>query len=192
MTLTVNAAISLKEIDLSDANVIFVTIDSQREYLRKWLPFIDNTKEVTDTRRFIKAMMDTPEKTKEFTFVIHFEGEFAGLIGTKDTDKANKRTEIGYWLSEKFQKKGIITQSVLRLMQFLFDDLGMNRIQIKCATGNFSSKKIPQRLGFCHEGIERDGELLINDKFTDLDLFSMLKRDFNINTKIIDWNNEKT
>ncbi|MDD4492543.1 MAG: GNAT family N-acetyltransferase [Bacteroidales bacterium] len=178
MTLTVNAAISLKEIDLSDANDIFVTIDSQREYLRKWLPFIDNTKEVTDTRRFIKAMMDTPEKTKEFTFVIHFEGEFAGLIGTKDTDKANKRTEIGYWLSEKFQKRGIITQSVLRLMQFLFDDLGMNRIQIKCATGNFSSKKIPQRLGFCHEGIEHDGELLINDKFTDLDLFSMLKRDF--------------
>ncbi|MDD4293550.1 MAG: GNAT family N-acetyltransferase, partial [Bacteroidales bacterium] len=84
MTLTVNAAISLKEIDLSDANDIFRTIDSQREYLRKWLPFIDNTKEVTDTRRFIRAMMDTPEKTKEFTFVIHFEGEFAGLIGTKD------------------------------------------------------------------------------------------------------------
>jgi ribosomal-protein-serine acetyltransferase len=179
MTLTVNAAISLKEIDLSDANDIFRTIDSQREYLRKWLPFIDNTKEVTDTRRFIKAMMDTPEKTKEFTFVIHFEGEFAGLIGTKDTDKANKRTEIGYWLSEKFQKKGIITQSARRLMQFLFDELEMNRIQIKCATENFSSKKIPQRLGFCHEGIERDGELLINDKFTDLDLFSMLKRDFN-------------
>jgi len=185
MILTVNASISLKEIDLSDANDIFRTIDSQREYLRKWLPFIDNTKEVTDTRRFIKAMMDTPEKTKEFTFVIHFEGEFAGLIGTKDTDKANKRTEIGYWLSEKFQKRGIITQSVLKLMHFLFDELEMNRIQIKCATGNFSSKKIPQRLGFCHEGIERDGELLINDKFTDLDLFSMLKRDFNPKINIV-------
>ena len=183
MTLSVSDTISLKEIDLSDANDIFSTIDSQREYMRKWLPFIDNTKEVTDTRRFIKTMMDTPEKTKEFTFVIHFESEFAGLIGTKDTDRANKRTEIGYWLSEKYQRRGIITQSVRRLMQFSFDELGMNRIQIKCATGNLLSKKIPQRLGFRHEGIEREGELLVGDIFTDLDLFSMLKRDFNINTE---------
>ena len=29
------------------------------------------------------------------------------MIGFKDTDKLNKKTEIGYWLSEKFQKQGI-------------------------------------------------------------------------------------
>jgi len=54
----------------------------------------------------------------------------------------------------------------------------MNRIQIKCASGNIPSKKIPQRLGFSLEGIERDGELLSDGKFTDLEVYSMLKKDF--------------
>ena len=178
MTITVNASIKLKQLELSDAPDIFRIIGSQREYLRKWLPFVDNTKEVTDTRLFIISTLDTPEKRSELTFVIHLNGKFVGIIGFKDTDKANKKTEIGYWLSEEYQKRGIVTQSVKRLMELAFEELGINRIQIKCATGNIPSKNIPQRLGFSLEGIERDGELLSDGVFTDLEVYSILKNDF--------------
>lgn len=178
MTITVNPSIKLKQLELSDAPDIFRIIDSQREYLRKWLPFVDYTKEVTDTRLFIISTLDTPEKSRELTFVIHLDGKFVGLIGFKDTDKSNKKTEIGYWLSEEYQKRGIVTQSVKRLMELAFEELGINRIQIKCATGNLPSKSIPQRLGFTLDGVERDGELLSDGVFTDLDVYSMLKSDF--------------
>jgi len=106
MTVTVNTSIKLKQLELSDAPDIFRIIDSQREYMGKWLPFVAYTKEVTDTRLFIISTLDTPEKSRELTFVIHFDGKFVGLIGFKDTDKANKKTEIGYWLSEEYQKRG--------------------------------------------------------------------------------------
>ncbi len=178
MTITVNDSIKLKQLELSDAPDIFRIIDSQREYLRQWLPFVDYTKEVTDTRLFIISTLETSEKSHDYTFVIHLEGKFVGLIGFKDTDKTNQKTEIGYWLSEEYQKRGIVTQSVRRLVEFAFEELGMNRIQIKCATGNIPSKKIPQRLGFSLEGIERDGELLSDGKFTDLEVYSMLKNNF--------------
>jgi len=178
MTITVSPSIKLKQLELSDAPDIFRIIDSQREYLRKWLPFVDYTKEVTDTRLFIISTLDTPEKRSELTFVIHLDGKFVGLIGFKDTDKANKKTEIGYWLSEAYQKRGIVTQSVKRLMELAFEELEINRIQIKCATGNIPSKSIPQRLGFTLEGIEHDGELLSDGVFTDLEVYSMLKKDF--------------
>lgn len=178
MLLTVNSDIKLKLLELSDAIDIFSTIDSQREYLRKWLPFVDFTKEVTDTRLFIISSMDSSKKNRELTFVIHYKHAFIGLIGFKDTDRTNKKTEIGYWLSEKYQKRGIVTKSVVRLMQLAYDELGINRIQIKCATGNIPSKNIPKRLGFTLEGIEREGELLSDNIFTDLEVYSMLKRDF--------------
>ncbi|MFT5749516.1 MAG: ribosomal-protein-serine acetyltransferase, partial [Ancylomarina sp.] len=110
-------------------------------------------------------------------FVIHYDGVFAGLIGFKANDKQNKRIEIGYWLSETYQKKGIVTQSVKCMCQFAFDELRMNRIQIRCAVGNEPSKKIPQKLGFVFEGIERDGELLTGGVFTDLEVYSKLKKD---------------
>jgi len=178
MILTVNSDIKLKLLELSDANDIFRTIDSQREYMRKWLPFVDFTKEVTDTRLFIISTLESSKKTKELTFVIHFKHAFVGLIGFKDTDRTNKKTEIGYWLSEKYQKRGIMTNSVKKLMHLAFEDLGINRIQIKCATGNIHSKNIPIRLGFTLEGIECEGELLSGNIFTDLEVYSMLKKDF--------------
>lgn len=62
-------------------------------------------------------------------------------------------------------------------MAFAFGELDINRIQIKCAVGNISGKKIPRRLGFTPEGIERDGELLSNGKFTDIEVYGKLRND---------------
>ncbi len=178
MQIPVNSSIILREIELSDAIDIFKTIDSQRLYFRKWLPFVDFTKEITDTQEFIISTKEAQEKGRELTFVILFQERFVGLIGFKDIDKSNKKTEIGYWLSENYQKRGIITQSVQRLIHLAFEDMEMNRIQIKCANGNIPSKNIPKRLGFILEGIEREGELLCDGHFTNLEVYSLLCKDF--------------
>ncbi len=61
------------------------------------------------------------------------------------------------------------------VINFAFTELKMNRVQIRCAIGNVKSEKIPQRLNFKFEGIERDGELLPDGKFTDLEVYSLLK-----------------
>ncbi|RXQ95946.1 N-acetyltransferase [Ancylomarina salipaludis] len=171
----VSDSILLKQIELSDSKDIFRTIDSQRAYLGEWLPFVEFSRRLEDTEGFIKKILEHPHDN--YVFVIHLHGKFAGLIGFKDSDKQNRKTEIGYWLSENFQKKGIVTKSVQRLCKFAFEELGMNRIQIKCAERNFPSKKIPKRLGFVFEGIERDGELLTGGVFTDLEIYSKLKND---------------
>jgi ribosomal-protein-serine acetyltransferase len=56
--------------------------------------------------------------------------------------------------------------------------MDVNRIQIRCGTMNLSSRKIPERLGFMLEGIERDGELLSNGIYTDLAVYSLLKKEW--------------
>lgn len=173
----VNELVKLKQIALSDANDIFQLINSQRKYLGVWLPFVATTNKVSDTEQYIQSIFDVPEEKREYVFVIHYKCEFVGLIGFKDTDKLNNKTEIGYWLSENYQKKGIITQSVKSLIRFAFEELDINRIQIKCAVGNFPSKAIPQRLHFKLEGIEHDGELLTGNRYTDLEVYSKLKKD---------------
>lgn len=89
----------------------------------------------------------------------------------------NKKTEIGYWLSEGFQKQGIVTKAVEKLCEYALNKLDINRVQIKCAVGNVASKNVPIRLGFKLEGIERQGELLSGNVFTDLEIYSKLKHD---------------
>jgi ribosomal-protein-serine acetyltransferase len=169
--------IQLRQIELSDADDIFETIDNQRVYLGEWLPFVESTKRVEDTIHFIESILNVPVEIREHTFVIHYKGKFAGLIGFKSTDKQNKETEIGYWLSEPFQKKGIITLAVQSLMKLAFEEMDIHRIQIKCAVGNIPSRSIPLKLGFKYEGSERDGELLTGNKYTDIEVYSKLKND---------------
>lgn len=177
MTIKIDSEIELKQLKSTDAIDIFKTIDSQREYLGKWLPFVAFTKEVSDSEEFVNSVVNAPKERFELQFTIRKQNKFIGLIGFKDTDKSNKKTEIGYWLSEKYQKQGIITRSVEKLCEFAFNKLEINRIQIKCAVGNQPSRKVPQRLGFKFEGIERQGELLTGGIFADLEIYSKLKSD---------------
>jgi len=177
MIIKVDTEIELKQLEISDATDVFKTINNQRDYLGKWLPFVASTQEMADTEKYIDSVVNAADDRFEYVFTIRKCNEFVGLIGFKDTDKQNKKTEIGYWLSEKYQKQGIVTKSVGRLCDFAFNRQGINRIQIKCAVENMSSKNIPKKLGFKFEGIERQGELLTGDFYTDLEIYSKLKSD---------------
>jgi len=177
MKLDVSDSISLDQLSDKDAVEIFNAIDQQRTYLGQWLPFVAFTKKLEDTQAFISSVMKLPESEREYTFIIRENNVFAGIIGFKCTDKANRRTEIGYWLREEFQGRGIMTKCVAKLCAFAFTQLVMNRIQIKCAVGNTPSRKIPQRLNFTFEGIEREGERFNEYRYFDLEVYSKLKAD---------------
>jgi ribosomal-protein-serine acetyltransferase len=173
--LYVDKNIKLKIVELSDSVDIYNTINKQREYLSVWLPFVEYTKNIDYTKKYIQSILDSPDDTK--IYVIQYNDSFGGLIGFNKINKINKCAEIGYWLSEPLQKKGIVTKSVQVLIDFAFRKLDINRIQIKCNTENIRSKKIPQRLGFHFEGIERAGEQMSDDSFVDLEVYSKLKTD---------------
>jgi len=172
--LIVSNQIRLKEIGMDDVDKIFHIIDSEREYLAEWLPFVNETRKLADTMTFVKNYVEA--ESKEPTFAIHFKNQLVGLIGMKDTDLDNQKTEIGYWLSEKYQHFGIVTKSAETLIDYAFYKLNLNRIQLKAATGNLKSQRVAERLGFIREGIERDGELHERG-FVDLVVFGLLKND---------------
>ncbi len=174
----INSHIRLEPIDISMAPVIFETIDTNREFLRKWLPFVDFTTQLSDTESFVKGTLRNSAIKKDEIFSIWYNEEFAGLIGFKDTDWVNLKTELGYWISEKMQGKGIVTLCVQELIKYSFVKLKLNRVQIKVAIGNEKSAAIPKKLGFRIEGIERQGEKH-RHKFYDLEMYSLLRNDWN-------------
>ncbi|MCK6441038.1 MAG: GNAT family N-acetyltransferase, partial [Planctomycetes bacterium] len=88
-------------------------------------------------------------------------------------DWSHKRTEIGYWLDELYQGRGIMTRAVNALMTYGFEELKLNAIRIRCATGNAASRAIPERLGFAHEGTARQWECLYG-VYHDSEGYSML------------------
>lgn len=177
-SIKIDEHVLLDPLRTEDAAEIFHTINTQRSYLGPWLPFVALTQELSDTQAFVASVVDAPEESREPIFVIRYQGQFAGIVGFLNTDRQNRKTEIGYWLSEPFQKKGLMSRSVKALLQWAFVTMELNRVQIRCATGNTPSLNVPRRLGFHFEGIERAGELLSSGKYADLEVYSMLRDEF--------------
>ena len=167
----------LERLNLSHIEAIFNAIDQNRQFLQKWLPFVDFTHKVNDTERFVRSILERPTARRDEVYVIWCNHEFSGLIGFKDQDRVNDKIEIGYWLVEKMTGKGIASSGVRKLVNLAFRNMEMNRVQIRCGVGNQKSAAIPKRLGFSLEGIERAGERH-NHKYINLEVYSLLKKEW--------------
>ncbi len=176
MTIKIDDKIRLELIEEKHVQSIFDMVNENRNYLRSWLPFVDRMQTVDFAQNFVKGAIQRNKDATEFAFVIFNNDKMVGRVGVYKIDTLNKIGEIGYWIVQNSQGKGIITKSCRSLIHFCFSDLELNRIEIKCGTENLQSKTIPEKLDFTNEGIIRQGELLY-DKFIDLNLYSLLKSD---------------
>jgi ribosomal-protein-serine acetyltransferase len=175
LTRLIDEEVLLKPLETQDSDNLFALTDANRAYLRQWLPWLDSNKSVGDTLKFIETCVAQREKRAALHLSIRYRGEMAGVIGFHYFDFANRFAPIGYWLGEKFQGKGIITRSCRTICTLAFTELGINRIDIRCAVQNAKSRAIPERLRFVNEGTIRDGEWLY-DHYVDLVVYGMLAR----------------
>ncbi|MBI5916035.1 MAG: GNAT family N-acetyltransferase [Bacteroidetes bacterium] len=159
------------------AEAVFRAVDENREYLRPWLPWVDDTKSVDDTKTYIReSMQHNSEGTRLTTFLLRGE-EVVGSIGVVHFSKDHRKCEIGYWLSENLQGQGMMTSTCACFIDHLFRTKDLNRVEILVATNNNRSRALPPRLGFQSEGILRQA-LLIYQKYHDIELFSLLRSDW--------------
>lgn len=174
----ISAELELRPVEPSHAQQLFAVIDRNRAHLRRWLPWVDATKSIDDEQAFITRDLARRKTDGAFHCAIFENGALVGGIGLHSIDPPNRKAEIGYWLDEAHQGKGIITRACRDLVTHLFSDMNLHRVSIYCGVENHRSRAVPQRLGFWQEGIHRDAEW-VNDHFIDLVCYAMLKPTWN-------------
>lgn len=175
--LTCRPGLTLRILEERHATPFFRLVDGDREHLRQWLPWVDKAVEEEQILDFIRSGLRQFADNAGFHCGIWWQGEPAGVIGFQRVNWLNRKVELGYWLSSGRQGQGLMTDAVRALTSFAFQEWGLHRVQIQCATGNHRSCAIPLRLGFTHEGVLREAQLL-RGQFLDLNLYSMLARDW--------------
>lgn len=169
----INDDTELRLLEVRHAEELFQLTDASRNNLRKWLPWIDHTKTVENSKGFIEGTLKQFCNNDGFQAGIWHKGELAGIVGLHTINWSNKSTSIGYWLGDSFQGKGLMTKSCQEVINYCFNELGLKRIEIRVATGNEKSLAIPHRLGFTKEGCLEKSELLY-DKYVDHYVFGLI------------------
>lgn len=174
----VDEEISLRMLAVRDAEALFQLTNQSRDYLRQWLPWVNEIKTAEDSREFIKQSFYTYAEQSGLTAGIFYKGELAGVAGFNSFDWKNGIGYIGYWLSASYQGYGIMTRAVSALISHAFDELKLNRIDIRAASDNMRSRAIPERLGFTEEGWLHQTEWLY-DHYVDHVVYGILASQWN-------------
>ena len=130
------------------------------------LEFITTMNAAVDTNTLINWAITTKENDK-----------LIGMIGFYRMKPENHRAEVGYILSAAFHGQGIITEALKRLIQFGFEEMGLNSIEAVIDPDNFGSEKVLLKTNFVKEGHFKE-HTFFEGKFLDSVFYSLLKKNY--------------
>ncbi len=174
MEIKVNNELSSRLMQESEAETMFQVIQENKAFLGTWLNWVEFVKTPENSIEKIREDIAGYASGKNLELGIFLNNQFIGRVGFHTIKDRN--AEIGYWLAESENGKGIITESCKALIKYAFREMNLHRVIIKMDTENIPSKKVPERLGFTCEGIER-GSTFIQKQPRDSFVYSLLKSD---------------
>jgi len=172
----VNEQTELRLIDRQHGADLFQLLDANREYLRRWHPWVDLMRSQADVEKAIGVWQQQQASQRGFYAGIWFDGRLCGMINHLNVDWLNRCAVLSYWLDEGHQGRGIMTACCRVFIAHGFETWKLNRITIECASDNTCSCAIPERLGFKFEGVVREIEWL-HDHYADHAIYGLLRSD---------------
>jgi ribosomal-protein-serine acetyltransferase len=156
---------------------VYVLVDANRDHLRRWLPWVDGTRSMDDSREFIRSSLEQFARGDGFNAGIWQDHQLAGLIGLFGVHAESRKAEIGYWLGQEYTGRGLMTRACAAVLDYAFDELNLHRVVIRCAVENETSCAVARRLGFVFEGVTREDGWLY-DRFVSHNVFSLLETEW--------------
>jgi ribosomal-protein-serine acetyltransferase len=156
----------------SDAPELHAVIETNREYLARWMPWAAG-QTLADTLTFIQHTHEQLANDNGLQMAVIEEAQIVGMVGFRNISWDYRSTSLGYWLAESAQGRGTMTRAVHALVEHAFADWQLHRIEIRAAVDNARSRAIPERLGFIQEGVLRDVERVAG-RYLDQVVYAML------------------
>ncbi len=89
-----------------------------------------------------------------FGFGIFVGERFAGEITLSSVQRGPfQQAFIGYWVDQQLAGQGLVPESVIVVLRFAFEMLGLHRVEIAIVPRNHASRRVVEKLGIRSEGV---------------------------------------
>jgi ribosomal-protein-serine acetyltransferase len=163
----------------SDAEAVFVVVKRNYDHLKPFMHWATPGYSIQSAREFIEKSIESTVARTGLGFGIFEKHRFIGSIGFVKFDWNARKTEIGYWIDQDEEGRGIISAACRVLIEYAFVELHLNRVEIRCAASNLRSAAIPERLGFRNEGVLRRSEFR-DGRLQDFKIFGLLADEWDL------------
>ncbi|MFC7391434.1 GNAT family N-acetyltransferase [Scopulibacillus cellulosilyticus] len=179
----------LKPVELSGERVKLLPLEeihaenlykaAKPQEIWRYLPV--KVQNIEDLKAVIKDALKRKENGSELPFVV-LDLETNSIVGSTrflDISIANKSLEIGWtWYHPSVWRTRVNTECKYLLLKHCFEDLNLNRVQLKTDVRNQRSRAAILRLGAVQEGIIRKQMILSDGYVRDSVIFSIIKEEW--------------
>ena len=168
----------IRLIRIEDGEQFLRLITANRARIAEYFP--KTSKAVFDkisAIEYIKLKINAADENEHFCFIIEDDAEhkLSGVIFLKNFDWTIPKCELGYFIDKDMEGKGITTKAISEIIKFSFDKLKLNKLFLRTALTNFSSKKVAEKNGFLAEGILRKDFKTETGELIDVVYYGLIK-----------------
>lgn len=131
------------------------------------------------TSRYLAGLQSQYRAGEFYDWAVEYKADekMIGTCGFTSFDIENNRAEIGYVLNPEYWGRSIAAEAVMRVLDFGFRTLSLNRIEARYMTGNERSRRVMEKCGMRFEGILRS-LICVRGIYRDIGVCSILHREY--------------
>ncbi len=161
--------LTLRSIKLNDYHAMYNnwTYDERVAKYCRWHPH----KNIDETKKLVEMFINQNFK---YRWIITFKDndEAIGMIDVVGLYDDNKTAEMGYLLANKYWNKGILTEVLKHILEYLFNE-GFTKIIAKHHVDNISSGKVMEKCGMKFTGVEQINAKYDSDEKCDVKCYEI-------------------
>lgn len=127
----------------------------------RWMPWCHPQRTLADGIAWYRACQENWDAGLEYEFSMFApNGDYLGAAGLNQFNRVHNFANLGYWVRESRQGRGLAVEAARLIADFGFRSVGLGRIEIMVAEGNAPSRRVAEKLGAAYEGVARNRLLL--------------------------------
>lgn len=143
---------------IEDANAMYTNWAGDHE-VTKYLTWPTHKSEDV-SKQYIEYLVKNYENKEVYDWGIELKElhQVIGSIGVVQQNFEIESVQIGYCIGKPWWGLGITTEAFLAIIQFLVEEVGINRIEARHDIKNISSGKVMEHCGLKLEGVHRQSD----------------------------------
>jgi len=175
-----SGSVLLRPYRLSDVDAVYEAVLESKAELSPRMYWYHPGYSIEEARTWVESCDEAWERESEYRFAITDSGSgvFLGSCALTIVNREFGVAEIGYYVRTNRTKQGVATTAVSLVIQFGFNKLKLNRMEIVIMVDNAASQRVAEKAGAIREGILRN-RIIVREKAYNAVLFSLIPQDLN-------------
>lgn len=156
----------LRRFSLDDAQAMFDNW-AKDERVTKYLTWRPH-KSPEATKQLLEIWCAAYKDPTTYNWLMEYQGVPIGNISVVRMNEQSEWAELGYCMGYAYWNKGLMPEAAKAVINFLFAEVGLNRVGISHAVQNPASGRVAQKCGLTFEGTKREYFKKTTGEFLDM------------------------